>query len=162
MYVCALVGIYFVLVILFNSYFQPFIILVSIPFGLGGVLIVFYLHGLAISFLGLIGCLGLLGIIVNDGLIMVSHLNEIIKGKKLTLDLIISGAQDRLRAVLLTTITTVSGMIPTIYGFGGSEPFIVPIVLAIAGGLIFATAITLILVPILYSFKVPRSEHIFV
>lgn len=153
---CALIAIYFVLIILLNSYIQPFIILASVPFGLAGVIIVFFLHGLPISFLGMIGCIGVLGIIVNDSLIIVSHYNSLSKKHVVNMQLILRGAKDRIRAVLLTTITTVSGMIPTIYGFGGYEPFIVPIVLAVAGGLIFATAITLLLIPILYSFKVKK------
>ena len=149
----ALVGIYFVLILLFQSWVQPFIILAAVPFGLGGVFIVFFLHNLPIGFLALIGCLGLLGIIVNDCLVMVTHLNDLSSKEQLTHDLIVQGAKDRMRAVLLTTFTTVVGMVPTIYGFGGSEPFIVPIVLAIAGGLIFATTITLFYVPVLYSLK---------
>jgi multidrug efflux pump subunit AcrB len=156
----ALIAIYFILILLFDSWFQPFIIMTAIPFGFAGVVIVFFLHGLPLSFMGLIGCLGLLGIVVNDSLIMVSHLNTLRKDHKLNIAMILKGAGDRLRAVLLTTITTVAGTIPTIYGFGGSEPFIVPVVLAIAGGLIFATLITLILVPVLYSFQIKKEDRI--
>ncbi|MFZ8933026.1 MAG: efflux RND transporter permease subunit [Bacteriovoracaceae bacterium] len=149
----ALVCIYFVLILLFQSWVQPFIILAAVPFGLGGVFIVFFLHNIPVGFLALIGCLGLLGIIVNDCLVMVTHLNDLASKEALTHELIVRGAKDRMRAVLLTTFTTVVGMVPTIYGFGGSEPFIVPIVLAIAGGLIFATTITLFYVPVLYSLR---------
>jgi multidrug efflux pump subunit AcrB len=87
---------------------------------------------------------------------MVSHLNQISQGKELTFKLVMEGSKDRLRAVVLTTVTTVAGMAPTIFGIGGYEPFVVPIVLAVAGGLIFATSITLILIPILYSFKIKK------
>ena len=87
---------------------------------------------------------------------MVSHLNQVAKGKELTLDLVMEGSKDRLRAVVLTTVPTVAGMVPTIFGIGGYEPFLVPIVLAVAGGLIFASAVTLILIPILYSFKIKK------
>ena len=96
------------------------------------------------------GAMGLIGIIVNDGLIMVSHLNQISLGRELTMDLLLKGAKDRFRAVILTTVTTVLGMTPTIFGIGGYEPFLVPIVLAVAGGLVFATSLTLIFIPILY------------
>jgi multidrug efflux pump subunit AcrB len=152
----AILGIYFVLTILFGSFFQPFIILASVPFGLAGVVISFFAFDLPLSFLAVIGSLGLVGIIVNDGLIMVSHLNQISRGKELTFELVMEGSKDRLRAVVLTTVTTVAGMTPTIFGIGGYEPFVVPIVLAVAGGLIFATSITLILIPILYSFKIKK------
>ena len=109
-----------------------------------------------VSFFAGIGLLGLIGIVVNDSLIMVSHLNNLSKSKELTIELIVQGSKDRLRAVLLTTVTTVAGMTPTIFGFGGSEPFLIPLVLAVAGGLIFATIITLILVPTLYSFRIKK------
>ena len=151
-----ILGIYFVLVILFNSLIQPFIILATIPFGLAGVVISFYVFNLPLSFLGMIGSLGLVGIIVNDGLIMVSHLNQISMGRELTMELVLKGAKDRFRAVMLTTVTTVLGMAPTIFGIGGYEPFLVPIVLAVAGGLIFATTLILIFIPILYSFKIKK------
>ena len=152
-----ILGVYFVLIILFDSLFQPFIILATIPFGLAGVVISFFLFDLPLSFLGIIGALGLIGIIVNDGLIMVSHLNQVSSGRELTMDLLLKGAKDRFRAVILTTITTVLGMAPTIFGIGGYEPFLVPIVLAVAGGLVFATSLTLIFIPVLYSFKVKKK-----
>jgi len=151
-----ILGIYFVLVLLFNSLIQPFIILATIPFGLAGVVISFYVFNLPLSFLGMIGSLGLVGIIVNDGLIMVSHLNQISSGRELTMELLLKGAKDRFRAVMLTTVTTVLGMAPTIFGIGGYEPFLVPIVLAVAGGLIFATTLILIFIPVLYSFKIKK------
>lgn len=152
-FICALVAIYCVLIVLFQSYIvKPFVIMTAIPFGLAGVIITLFLHGMPISFLAMIGSLGLVGIVVNDSLIMVDYLNKLSHEKKvLNRDIIIQGAKTRLRPVLLTTITTVAGLVPTIYGFGGYEPFLVPIVLSVAGGLIFATAITLILVPVLYS-----------
>jgi multidrug efflux pump subunit AcrB len=161
---CAVVIIYFVLIMLFNSFVQPFFIILSIPFGLAGVVIVYYLHSLPLSFLGVIGILGLIGIVVNDGLIMVEHLNDLVRenfskitSKETYHQIILQGAKNRLRAVILTTVTTVSGMIPTIYGFGGHEPFIVPVVLSVAGGLVFSTLITLVFIPTMFSFLPPKA-----
>ena len=152
----AILCIYFVLVLLFDSLIQPFIILAAIPFAIAGVIYTFFIFGMDVSFFAGIGLLGLIGIVVNDSLIMVSHLNNLSKSKELTIELIVQGSKDRLRAVLLTTVTTVAGMTPTIFGFGGSEPFLIPLVLAVAGGLVFATIITLILVPTLYSFRIKK------
>ena len=129
----------------------PFIILGFLPFGSIGILWAFYLHNLPISFLGLVGSIGLLGIMVNDGLILLSILNDL-PDKDLTH--LIKASASRFRPIILTTLTTVLGMIPTIYGFGGTETFIVPIVLSVAGGIIFATFITLYLVPCLFSLYV--------
>lgn len=152
-FVLAIIAIFCILVALFGSFILPFIVMMAIPFGLCGVVIFFYLHGLPLSFLAIVGSLGLVGIVVNDSLVMISHLNDKQKALgALSLDDIVTASTDRFRAVLLTTVTTVAGLLPTIYGIGGYEPFIVPIVLAVAGGLVFATTITLILVPVLYSF----------
>ncbi len=151
-FICAMIGIYFLLTILLESFFQPLLIMVSIPVGLAGVIFGFYLHGLPLSFLALVGSLGLIGVIVNDSLVMVTHLNALRgSSKKISRDDLISGSITRLRPVILTTITTVAGLIPTIYGFGGYEPFIVPIVLSLAAGIIVATIGTLLLIPSLYA-----------
>ncbi|MBU1918482.1 MAG: efflux RND transporter permease subunit [bacterium] len=149
-----LIGIYFILVLLLNSYSQPFLIMIAIPFGFVGVLVAFAFHNLPFSFIGLIGTLGLIGVVVNDSLVMTTYLNDLReKYQRVDIDMIVEGAKTRLRPVLLTTITTVLGLLPTAYGFGGSEPFLVPMVLAMSWGLVFATFITLILVPVLYTFS---------
>lgn len=154
-FIGAMLAIYCVLVILFNSLWQPMVILSAVPFGLVGVFFAFFAHGIPLSFLGMIGILGLIGIVVNDSLIMVSYINQLRKQKGgLTKAIIVKAGRTRFRAVWLTTITTVFGMIPTIYGFGGYEPFVVPVVLAVAGGLIFATMIVLVLIPTLMSIGV--------
>ncbi len=152
-FICGIVGIFFILVILTDSYFQPLLIMIAIPFGIVGVLVAFTLHGLPMSFLGLIGTLGMIGVVVNDSLVMVTHLNSLRDHHhRMTKDIIVVGACTRLRPVLLTTITTLCGLMPTVYGWGGSEPFVVPMVLAMSYGLLFATIITLFLIPLLYTF----------
>lgn len=159
-FVFSFIAIYFILVVLFDSFIQPFVILAIVPFGLSGAICSFFVFGFPISFLGLIGCLGLVGVMVNDSLVMMSHLNNMDKehGGVATYEQMAQGCVDRLRPVLLTTITTVMGLLPTIFGLGGYEPFIVPLVLALAGGLVFATPITLLLVPTLYSFCVGKKQ----
>lgn len=158
-FLLALIAIYFILVILLDSFVQPFLIMVAIPFGFVGVLIAFLIHGLPLSFIGLIGTLGMIGVVVNDSLVMVTYLNKLRRERKdINLDLILEGAKTRLRPVLLTTITTVLGLLPTVYGWGGYEPFLVPMVLAMSWGLMLATFVTLILIPLLYSFTVTDLE----
>ncbi|MFC2140603.1 efflux RND transporter permease subunit, partial [Candidatus Auribacterota bacterium] len=153
-FACGILGIYFILVLLLNSFFQPFLIMSAIPFGVVGVLVAFYIHGLPLSFIGMIGSLGMMGVVVNDSLVMVTYLNSLRKKHdKVDTALIIEGAKTRLRPVLLTTITTVLGLLPTVYGWGGTEPFLIPMVLAMSWGLAFATVITLVLIPTLYTFS---------
>ncbi len=157
-FVGGIIGIYLVLTLLFNSTTQPFLILSAIPFGLIGVTWSFYAHGIQFSFLGLIGIIGLSGIVVNDSLVMVDFINRLVRpllaagheGFNELIETILEAAGRRLRPVIITTITTVVGLMPTAYGIGGSDPFIAPMVLAVAWGLVFATVLTLYLIPCLY------------
>jgi len=151
-FIIAAVGIYFILIILFNSFTQPFTVMIAIPFGIVGVIIAFALHGEPMSFVGMLGAIGLAGVVVNDSLVLVNHINTLRKQNPDAelLGLISQGTADRLRAVILTTLTTVAGLIPLAYGFGGSDPFMAPTALALGYGLLFATPLTLVLVPCLY------------
>jgi multidrug efflux pump subunit AcrB len=100
-----------------------------------------------------LGLVGLSGVVVNDSLVLVSHINEMRKkhrGDRL-LNIIAAGTADRLRAIVMTTITTVVGLIPLAYGWGGSDPFMAPMALAMGYGLLLVTPLTLVLVPCLYT-----------
>lgn len=148
----AAVGIYFLLVLLFNSLLQPLMVMSAIPLGVIGVIIVFALHGEPLGFLAMMGLIGLSGVVVNDSLVLVNYINHLRQeraGERL-LEIVTDGAADRLRAILLTTLTTVAGLLPLAYGIGGSDPFIAPMALAMGFGLLFASPITLALVPSLY------------
>ena len=152
-FVVAIFGIFLLLAILFNSYSQPMLVLAAVPFSLIGVVWAFYFHGEPLSFFALTGSLALMGVIVNDSLVMVSHLNYI-KEKSAALEdkivWIARGSRDRLRAVVLTTLTTMAGVLPLAYGIGGTDVFLQPMVLALGYGLIFGTFLTLILLPCMY------------
>jgi multidrug efflux pump subunit AcrB len=148
----AVVGIYFLLILLFNSPTQPITVLAAIPFGIMGVIVAFSIHNEPLSFVAMLGVVGLAGVLVNDSLVLVNHINRLRKQKPDTVikDIVAEGTADRLRAVLLTSLTTVVGLLPLAYGIGGSDPYIAPMALALAYGLLFATPLTLILVPCLY------------
>lgn len=155
----SIIGIYLLLMLLFNSYTQPLMVVSTIPLSIVGIVIAFFLHGQPISFFTILGALALVGVIVNDGLILVSHLNFLAKNqdknpKKQTtkerISWIAVGAKDRLRAVVLTTLTTLAGVIPLAYGIGGTDFILQPMALALGYGLVFGTAMTLILMPALY------------
>ncbi|MBU0501937.1 MAG: efflux RND transporter permease subunit [Candidatus Margulisbacteria bacterium] len=152
----AILVIYIILVILFNSFTEPVIVMLAIPFGLVGVIFAFALHGETVSFMGLIGILGLSGVVVNNSLVMLKFLNkkeeDICKtGETLTLEHVADAAMLRFRPITLTTVTTVAGLIPSLYGFlGGRIDFLFPLLLALTWGLIFSTFITLFLIPCFY------------
>jgi len=152
-FVMAVFGIFLLLVLLFNSYTQPMLILSAIPFSVIGVIWAFFLHSEALSFFAILGILALVGVIVNDSLVLVSHLNYL-KDKALDKmsvhQWIIKGTKDRLRAVVLTSLTTLAGIIPLAYGIGGTDYILQPMALALGYGLLFGTLMTLVLLPCLY------------
>ena len=145
-------GIYFLLILLFNSLTQPLLVMMSIPFAIIGVVIAFALHGEVFSFLGLLGVVGMAGVVVNDSLVLVNYLNELYKsGKNVDIPaLVAKGTADRLRAILLTTVTTAAGLLPLAYGIGGTDASMMPMALALGWGLLLATPLTLVLIPCLY------------
>lgn len=150
--VLALLGIFGLLVFLFRSYLRPIIIMSTIPLGLVGFSIAFYFHDKAISFLAMIGVIGLAGIIVNSGIVLISFIDEMKKEGKLSLhEILVKASGMRLRAVLVTSLTTISGLIPTAYGIGGSDALLVPMTMAMAWGLTSGTILTLIWVPCAYA-----------
>ncbi|GAK58265.1 acriflavin resistance protein [Candidatus Vecturithrix granuli] len=148
----AALGIYFLLMLLFDSISQPFMVILSIPFGLAGVIIAFALHGESMTFLAMTGVIGMAGVVVNDALVLVDHLNNLIRraGSEHIAELIAAGTASRLRPIILTTLTTVAGLLPLVYGIGGEDIFMTPMAMSLGYGLLFATPITLILLPCLY------------
>jgi multidrug efflux pump subunit AcrB len=151
-FISAAVAIYFILVVLFNSPVQPLLVMTAIPLGMLGVILAFALHGQTLGFTGVMGLIGLSGVVVNDSLVLVNHINRLKtrRPNDRLLDVVSDGVTDRLRAVILTSLTTVAGLLPLAYGIGGSDPFIAPMALAMGFGLLFATPITLALIPSLY------------
>jgi len=148
----AALAIYFLLILLFNSVWQPFMVMAAIPFGIVGVIIGFSIHHEPLGFLAMTGIIGLAGVVVNDSLVLVNHLNEL-RDQQHEQDLkalVVTGSVERLRPILLTTISTVAGLMPLAYGLGGIDPYMSPMALALAWGLLFATLLTLFLVPCLY------------
>ncbi len=148
----AAVCIYMLLTLLFDSVWQPLIVMMAIPFGMLGVIVGFSIHGEALGFLGMIGVIGLAGVVVNDSLVLVAHVNELrrLHPQRLLREIVAEGTSNRLRAVLLTTISTVAGLLPLAYGIGGTDPYMGPMALALGWGLLFATPLTLLLIPCLY------------
>ncbi len=149
-FLIAALVIYIILVALFRSLIHPIVIMGVIPLTLVGVIWAFYFHGLPLSFLGLMGVVGLTGVIVNDSIVLVSFINNNRKKHMELMDACIDAGVKRLRPVFLTTITTVFGLLPTAYGWGGFDPFLVPMAVSMSWGLLFGSTITLFGTPILY------------
>jgi len=147
----AFLVIYLILASFFRSLVQPFIVMLAIPFGIIGVVIAFIAHGVPMSFLAILGIVGLNGIVVNDSIVLVSFINKLRREGMNRYDSIIRAGQVRLRPVILTTVTTAGGLSTVAYGIGGKDPFLVPMALSICWGIIFATLLTLVVIPCVYS-----------
>ena len=148
----ALVAIFFILAIQFNNMTYPVIVMLAIPFGAIGIIISFYLHDLfwkpmPLSFFSSMGMVALTGVVVNSSLILLVFIQRARKQGMEMFDAIILAGRRRLRAVLLTATTTVVGLLPTAYGWGGLDHFVSPMALALSWGLMFATVVTLITIP---------------
>ncbi|MFQ5828044.1 MAG: efflux RND transporter permease subunit [Candidatus Methylomirabilia bacterium] len=147
----AILLIYFILGSLFRSFIQPMVVLAAIPFALDGVVIGHLLMGESLSFLSLMGLVALIGVVVNDSLILVDFINRTRREGVPRDQAILASGVARLRPVLLTTATTVGGLIPLAFFASGQAKFLSPMAISVVWGLSFATILTLILVPCLYA-----------
>lgn len=147
----AILLIFILLATLFNSLVQPAVVLLTIPFGMIGVIFAFWAHGREFSFLAILGIIGLTGVVVNDSIVLVDFINRMRREGVCRRESIIEAGALRLRPVLITTLTTVAGLSTVAYGIGGSDPFLKPMALAISWGLLFATGLTLIVMPCFYA-----------
>ncbi|MGB2981765.1 MAG: efflux RND transporter permease subunit [Candidatus Zixiibacteriota bacterium] len=153
-------GVYCLLILLFNSWTQPLLVMLAIPFGITGIIIAFTLHGEPLSFMAVLGLIGLAGVVVNDSLVLVNHINELRRRNpdRNALEVVAEATSNRVRAIVMTTVSTVAGLVPLAYGLGGTDVFIAPMALALGYGLLFATPLTLVLVPCLYAVRLDAGR----
>ena len=148
-FLITVIGIYLILVLLFQSLIKPLRILFILPFGIMSVILVFLIIGKStIGFFGMIGILGMLGVVVNDAIVLYVRLDRFKESQALSEIAVIS--KTRLRAILLTTITTVAGVMPTAYGIGGFDAMLSEMMLSLGWGLVGGMLVTLLLVPMAY------------
>ena len=139
-----------ILATLFRSYLQPFIILLTIPIGLLGVVYALILHNMPASFMALMGVVAMPGVVVNNAIVLVNFINV---NREAGMDARQAAAEagaQRFRPIWASSITTLLGLFPTAYGFGGYEPFVAPMALSLAWGLTIAMPLTLFLIPMAY------------
>ena len=150
--VLAIILVYLVMAGQFESFVDPFIILFSIPMALIGIVITMILTGTIFSMQAFIGCIMLAGIVVNNAILLVDYTNQLRRKQNLPLmeALKLSGSR-RLRPILMTTLTTILGLLPLSFGFGQGGEAQAPLARVVIGGLSSSTLITLVLVPVIYS-----------
>ena len=149
-FLIALLVIFVMLAGLFKSYIQPLVVLAAVPFGMIGAITGHYIMGYPLTILSTIGMVALTGIVVNDGLILVDFINkERARGTRLYEAVIIAGRR-RLRPILLTSLTTILGLAPLLAEQSFQARFLIPMAISISFGLMFATVLTLVVVPSMY------------
>ncbi|MFC3230472.1 efflux RND transporter permease subunit [Marinibaculum pumilum] len=145
----ALAVIYIVLAWVFASYTRPLVVMAIIPFGLVGAIVGHALLGMDLTILSLVALLGLSGVLVNDSIVLVTTIDARIAAGEATMEAIANGAADRLRAVLLTSLTTIGGLLPLLFETSLQAQFLIPMAVTLVFGLAIATLLVLVLVPAL-------------
>lgn len=145
--VCGLL--YVILALSLSSLLEPLIVMMAIPFGLTGVIFALYAHGMDLEIMAIMGVLGLIGVVVNDSLVVLDTVRRerLERPDEPYADVVVDGADKRFQAVLLTSLTTLGGVFPLAYGLMGDAGWIQPMVFALGWGLVFATLLTLVLLP---------------
>jgi HAE1 family hydrophobic/amphiphilic exporter-1 len=135
----------------FESLIHPFVIMFSIPFGLTGVILILFITGTPISVVVLIGVVMLAGIAVNNAIVLVDYINRLRRDGIEKVEAIVEAGKVRLRPILMTTSTTVLGLLPMSLGLGEGSEIRSPMAIAVIGGLTVSTLLTLIFVPTVYA-----------
>ncbi len=145
----AMMGIYLIIATLFRSYIQPIIIMITIPFGIIGAVWGHWLLGYDLSIMSMFGMVALAGVVVNDAIVLIEAVNQRLANGTPFVDAIVEGGSRRFRAIMLTTATTVGGLMPLIMETNFQAQFLIPMALTIASGVAFATILTLGVLPCL-------------
>ena len=149
-FLLAMIVVYMLLAIPFKSYFQPLVVMSSIPFGITGAVLGHILLGLNLSVLSMMGIVALTGVVVNDSLVMVDFINRYRTEGNSISDAVLEAGPRRFRPIFLTSLTTFVGLIPLILEKSTQAKFMIPMAVSLSFGVLFATAITLLLVPVSY------------
>ncbi|MCF3933892.1 efflux RND transporter permease subunit [Acuticoccus sp. M5D2P5] len=148
--ILAAVFIYVILALIFESYIRPFFVMVMIPFGAMGALFGHLLLGMDLTVVSLVGFLGLTGVLVNDSIILIDRVAQRLAMGESVRVAAVAASQDRLRAILLTSITTILGLLPLLFETSRQAQFLIPLAVTFIFGLLMATVIVPLLIPVLF------------
>ncbi len=151
--------VYVIMASQFESLSYPFIIMFSLPFAVVGVMLGLWATNTALGVMGLLGVLMLVGIVVNNGIVLVDYIRLLIGRKMPIIDAVVAGGKSRLRPILMTTLTTVLGMVPMAAGNGVGSEMWNSLGMVVATGLTFSTLVTLFLIPVLFTWLAMRNER---
>jgi HAE1 family hydrophobic/amphiphilic exporter-1 len=153
--------VYMVMASQFESLIHPFTILLTIPLAVVGSIIIFFALGKTLNIMALIGIIMLAGIAVNNSIILVDRINQLIREGNTRRDAILQAGQQRIRPIIMTSLTTVLALLPLTFGFGESASLRSPMALAVIGGLVTSTLLTLVVIPCVYDI-LDRIKTLFV
>ncbi len=148
--ILSIILVYMVMAAQFESLIHPFTILLTIPFAVVGSIITFFLLGRTLNIMAIIGIIMLVGIAVNNSIILVDRINQLIREGLDRRSAIILAGQQRIRPIIMTSLTTILALLPLTIGFGESAALRSPMALAVIGGLITSTLLTLVVIPCVY------------
>ena len=154
----AMLAIYCVLAVMFNSLLQPLLIMVVIPFAIMASLMALVVHMQPMSLFGLIGVLGMTGVVVNNSLVLINRINELRDQGLAAIDAVVQAATSRLRPIVMTSLTTVAGLLPLAYGLGGTDVFMGPMSLTLGYGLLFSLPVVLLVIPAMYALCFSKAK----
>ena len=157
--VLIIILVYIVMATQFESLAYPFIIMFTIPFAMSGVFIALWMTNTPLSLIALIGAIMLVGIVTKNGIVLVDYMNLLVERGSNVADAVIAGGKSRLRPVLMTSLTTILGMVPMALGIGEGSEIWQPMGIAVVGGLLLSTLLTLFIVPSLYAMLEGRKER---
>lgn len=155
-----LILIYMVIAFTFRTYSQPLLLMIMIPFSLIGVALGHYIHGFPINILSWLGIIALIGIMVNDGLVLIGKFNTYLKEGMTYNEALVQAGKSRFRAIFLTSLTTIAGLAPLLLEGSRQAQFLKPMAVAISYGIGIATVLTLVMLPLLLS--VSNSVKVFI
>lgn len=155
-FVIGLMLVFMVMAAQFESLLDPFIIFFAIPFTLVGIILAFFITGTTLSVVTFIGLIMLVGIVVNNGIVLVDYTNMLVQRGYSIRDAVMEAGRSRLRPVLMTSMTTILGMLPMALSTGMGKEMYAPLGITIIGGLLISMLVTLILVPTAYAFMHQR------
>lgn len=156
----AMLVIYALMAIPFRSYWQPLLVLTAVPFGIMGAIFGHLILDWTVSMLSLLGVIAAAGVVVNDNLVLIDRINQLRASGHAIVEALLQAGQDRFRPIILTSITTFIGLLPIMSETSFQAQFLIPMVISLAFGVLFATGVTLVLVPCLYLFGVQLSAHV--
>lgn len=155
----ALILVYLVMASLFESLLHPFVIMFTAPLAAIGAVLAIYLAGISVSVVVFIGAILLIGIVVNNAIVLVDRVNRLRLGGLDRRTAVITGARQRFRPIVMTTATTVLGLLPMAIGLGEAAELRTPMAITVIGGLLGATLLTLVVIPVVYDLVDRKTIH---